>query len=109
MWMETSLNDNPDAILVSWEVFEVTIDDGVSRHFIGDDLLTQLPRVSSPILWYDSEKMLGKTRYNTIFRLKGNPSYKPGAAKAIHDWLVSGGFQCDKVEIISNNIISQQA
>lgn len=104
MWMETELNDNPDAILVKWEIFEVTINGGQSRHFIGDDLLTQLPRVSSPILWFDNNKMLGKTRYNTIYRLLKDPSNKPNAGEVIHEWLTSNGFNCDKVEIISDKV-----
>lgn len=106
MWRETSLKDNPDFILLKWEVFEISLNGVTSRHFIGDDILTQSPKVSAPIIRFDHEKMLGKTKNSTIFRLLKTPSGRSDARDIIYTWLIDSGFYCDDVSIISGTLVT---
>ena len=109
MWKNKNLNDIPDYVLIKWEVFELTINGLKSRHFIGDDVLSQQPKVSSPIVLFDNKKMLGCTRFKMIYRLMGTPSSHPDASRVIHEWLENTGIACDNVEIISGDLVNKNS
>ncbi len=63
----------PEIVLARWRIFEVSSRfwEGRTRHFVGDNLTEGSGRVSSQIVQFDKEKMMGITRSNRAYELRG--------------------------------------
>jgi hypothetical protein len=102
IWMEKPLVDAPDAILLHWKVFEIHAGNKVTRHFIGDDIISQTPLVSSHITTFDSEGMLGITRFKRVYKLqRTEASDDIDTHTIINNWLESLGVSFDEIRVIS--------
>lgn len=71
IWSATPIEQTPEIELAVWRIYEVSSElwPEVTRHFCGYNLTEQEGRVSSAIIEFDKEKMIGKTRSGRIYKL----------------------------------------
>ena len=109
IWRTTPVKDEPVITLHSWRVFAVPSpkEDGVDHHFNGYSGGVSSSvfggggegRVSSKIVEWDQEKMIGTTRSGRKYQLIGPPGFNGDAAYVYNSWLrinnVNEGDVCD--------------
>lgn len=71
VYRPNSVDAEPEAILMSWRVYEVDFgpDHGKSRHFVGYNTVTKDGRVSSPIQTWDRPSRTGVSRSGRLYTL----------------------------------------
>jgi|GEM_PF-967724 len=86
IWKVTPIDTEPEIVLADWTVFEVTskLWPERTRHFVGYNQTGREGRVSSAIVWFDSDKMRGQTRSGRIYQLHGNQG--AGSPDGLHVW-----------------------
>lgn len=74
LWATLSVEEEPSLELRDWQVFEIPSLDGAGRdhHLIGTSP-GDPGRVSSRIVVFDREKMIGQTRSGRKYKLVGEP------------------------------------
>jgi hypothetical protein len=84
LWKASSIEDTPSLELARWSVYEVDSElwPGSTCHFVGYNLTEREGRVSSAIVEFDKEKMVGKTKSGRVYQLCGPPGHDPDA-----DWV----------------------
>jgi hypothetical protein len=82
IWQPAPVAEEPKLTLVSWRVLKTEIGE---RHFAGIRLDTQRGRVSSPIIEFTPETLVGTTRTGRVYRLLGTPRW---AGDALYTWLL---------------------
>lgn len=87
IWLTDPVETAPVVILTRWMVFSVPSPDGKGRdrHFNGYNQTEG--RVSSKIVDFDPEKMLGTTRSGRKYRLYGPPGFSQDAHYVLGQWL----------------------
>lgn len=83
IWATTPVTQEPDIVLVRWQVIELPDGD---RHFVGYNGYGQEGRVSSLIVDYNKEAKMGKTRSGRTYHLKGEPSSDSDAIYVWEGW-----------------------
>ena len=81
IWGTRTVKVEPDIKLTHWQVFSVPSLDGEGRdhHFSGSAMHSGDPgRVSSRIVSFDSETMIGTTRSGRAYQLVGPPGGRRG-------------------------------
>lgn len=84
VWNVTSVQDEPDFVLISWRVFKTEQNE---FHFVGESL-EGTGRVSSAILNFDPERMSGKTASGRIYHLSGEMGFSEEAEYVWSAWVV---------------------
>ncbi len=83
IWCVAAVNEQPEIILCDWRV--VQIEDG-SRHFVGYNVVDREGRVSTDIVKFDPETMIGVTRSGRAYLLQGDPGCHPDADATWDGW-----------------------
>jgi hypothetical protein len=101
IWRVKPIAESPEIILDNWTIFEVSTPlwAGKTRHFVGYNVGDREGRVSSAIVEFDAEKMLGKTCSGRVYKLAG--SQGDGSADALHTW----GLWCRRNEIAECRVV----
>lgn len=75
IWKPESVKEEPEVVLGKWQIYEVESElwEGKTRHFVGYNYVYNEGRISSAIIEFDKEKMIGKTKSGRIYKLKGDP------------------------------------
>lgn len=92
LWAPPAVDRQPDVRLVRWQIFELP--DG-SRHFCGCHAGPSIHegRVSSPIVEFSPDTMIGSTRSGRTYSLEGDPGSDDDADRVKHAWLLYNGFE----------------
>lgn len=74
LWKTAPVEEEPSLELRDWQVFEIpSLDgEGTDHHFVGSTLYDP-GRVSSQIVSFDQEEMVGTTRSGRRYKLVGEP------------------------------------
>jgi len=89
LWKTNSVSTEPAIDLVKWNVFAVPSKNGldIDCHFNGYSTSGYEGRVSSKIMAFDKETMIGTTRSGRQYRLMDMPSYDGDAYYVYQNWL----------------------
>jgi len=89
IWQTKPVEDEPVIALSRWHVFAVPSPkgEGVDHHFNGYRSEVGEGRVSSKIMEFDQEKMIGTTRSGRKYQLIGQPGSTMDAVYVYHNWL----------------------
>ena len=90
IWATNPITTDPVVTLVKWSVFRVPSPNGDPRgdcHFNGYNTGDQEGRVSSKIMAFDQETMVGTTRSGRKYQLMDEPGYDGDAAYVRDYWL----------------------
>jgi len=89
IWKTDSVSTEPAIELVKWNVFAALAQNGVDydSHFNGYSTSGYEGRVSSKIVAFDKETMIGTTRSGRQYRLTGQPGYDGDASYVRDRWL----------------------
>ncbi len=101
IWKTNPVTDEPVIELVKWSVFRVPAPNGDPRgdqHFNGYSTSQYEGRVSSKIMAFDQETMVGTTRSGRKYQLMGQPGYDGDAAYIRDHWLRMNHLKEDDVE-----------
>ena len=88
VWKPESIEHEPEVSLRNWVIYEI---EG-TRHFVGYNIREGSGRVSSPIVKFDKEKMIGVTRSGRVYRLIGESNYSADAHYTWYRWCNLNGF-----------------
>ena len=104
IWRVKPIAEVPEVILDNWTIFEVMTPlwPGKTRHFVGYNLGDREGRVSSAIVEFDVEKMLGKTRSGRVYKLAGHQG--DGSADGLHTW----GLWCRRNEVTECQVVGPE-
>ena len=83
IWAVSSVEDHPEAELVSWRVFELENGD---RHFCGYETNFREGRVCSRVESFDPESRQGLTSSGRCYRLLGAPGHNSDALYVWDRW-----------------------
>lgn len=88
-WLIASVEQEPQASLMNWRVFEVVLREGAATtfHLVGYALEVREGRVSSAIQAIDLEKMVVKTISGRIYWLRGKAGFDGSAEFVWREWL----------------------
>lgn len=90
IWATNPITTDPVIMLVKWSVFRVPSPDGDPRgecHFNGYNTSEYEGRVSSKIMAFDQDTMVGTTKSGRQYRLMDEPGYDDDAAYVRDYWL----------------------
>ena len=89
IWKTNAVTTEPIIDLVKWNVFAIPARNGldIDSHFNGYSTAGYEGRVSSKIMAFDKETMIGTTRSGRQYRLMGEPSYDGDAYYVYQNWL----------------------
>jgi len=89
VWKTNPVSTEPVIELVKWNVFAVLAPNGVDydSHFNGYNTSEYEGRVSSKIMAFDKETMIGTTRSGRQYRLTDLPGYDGDASYVRDRWL----------------------
>lgn len=89
IWKTNSVSTEPAIELVKWNVFAVLESNGVDYgcHINGYSTSGYEGRVSSKIMAFDKETMIGTTRSGRQYRLTGPPGFDGDASYVRDRWL----------------------
>ena len=89
MWKTNPVSTEPTINLIKWNVFAVADKDGLDFgcHFNGYSPSGYEGRVSSKIMSFDKETMIGTTRSGLQYRLMDMPGYDGDAHYVYQNWL----------------------
>lgn len=89
VWKTNPVSTEPVIELVRWNVFAVLAQNGVSydSHFNGYNTSGYEGRVSSKIVSFEKDTMIGTTRSGRQYRLTGPPGYDGDASYIRDQWL----------------------
>lgn len=82
IWKPESIEKEPEVSLKNWIIYEI----GNTRHFVGCNIFEGSGRVSSPIIKFDKEKMVGVTRSGRVYHLIGESGYSSDADYTWKHW-----------------------
>jgi hypothetical protein len=88
IWKTTSIEETPEIRLLDWQIFE--LEDG-SKHFMGYNITEREGRVSSAIVEFDEETMIGRTKSGRTYQLLGGPGTNSDALYVLVRWLEING------------------
>jgi len=95
VWRVAPAKEHPEAVLVSWRVFELENGD---RHFCGRETLYREGRVTSRVVSFDPKSRQGITRSSRCYELQGPPGHNADALYVWDYWCrVNGITQCTDV------------
>lgn len=88
-WLIASVEQEPQASLMNWRVFEVVLREGAATtfHLVGYALEVREGRVSSAIQAIDLKEMLVKTISGRIYQLRGEAGFDGRAEFVWREWL----------------------
>jgi len=88
IWKPASVDRAPEVTMSEWRIMEVTSPywDGASRHFVGHNVTDGEGRVSSNIVEFDKEKMVGITRSGRVYHLVGSSRQDADAGYVWNQW-----------------------
>lgn len=90
VWKTIPVAEQPDYVLQSWQVYELpSLDgEGMDHHFVGRGGYGFDPgRVSSRIVEFDPEQMVGITRSGRRYQLQGPPGHSGDGNYVFDRWL----------------------
>lgn len=90
VWRPASVADEPETVLSPWFVFELK---NGNRHFVGRTYYSGYAsegRVSSRIVSFDPDEMVGITRSGRRYKLEGPPGFDSDANYVWHQWKYIG-------------------
>lgn len=89
LWKTNPVSEQPVIELCKWDVFAVPSfeGEGVDHHFCGYNASGQEGRVSSKIMEFDLETMVGTTRSGRKYQLIRTPGYDGDAEYVKRNWL----------------------
>jgi len=101
IWKVAPIDTEPEITLSDWTVFGVTskLWPGKTCHFVGYNHAGREGRVSSAIVRFDCDKMLGETRSGRIYQLHGTQG--SGSPDGLHVW----SLWCLRNEIIESRVV----
>jgi len=104
IWRIKPIAESPEIILDNWTIFEVSTPlwPGKTRHFVGYNHRDREGRVSSAIVEFDAEKMLGKTRSGRVYKLTGRQG--DGSPDGLHTW----GLWCRRNEVAECQVVGPE-
>lgn len=100
VWAVAPIDEEPEISLLEWSVYEV--EDG-DRHFVGWNMERREGRVSSKIISFDQEKMVGITSSGRVYALIGKRGFNSDAEYTWNRWKKINLVQM--VNDISNSLI----
>lgn len=106
IWKVAPIELEPEIKLTDWTVFEVMsrLWPGVkTRHFVGYSMYGNEGRVSSAIVRFDAEKMVGVTISGRVYQLEGHQG--SGDQDGLHTF----GLWCRRNEVTAAEIITISA
>lgn len=105
IWSVESIDSEPEIVLVDWIIFEVNSQHRQQKtsHFVGYNLCGREGRVSSAIVQFDREKMIGMTKSGRIYNLKGPQG--TGSPDGLHTW----NYWCLHSKITTCDVVSSDS
>lgn len=91
------IDQEPHVQLTKWRVFEVSIEDVTTRHFIG--WAEYEGRVSSNIVTFDPATKKGVSRSGRVYELEGNSGFDQDALYVWNQWIRTNGFVAHQKDI----------
>jgi len=77
VWRVATIDEEPEIVLVDWKIWQVRFADyeEMSLHFVGYSVHGREGRVSSAILEFDRDALIGKTQSGRTYKLSGKSGY----------------------------------
>ena len=89
LWRTQPVDSDPVITLESWQVFEVSDDEGLSsRHFVGYNIDGREGRTSSSIVEFDPVTMIGSTRSGRKYKLVGSSGNSGDGLYTFERWCI---------------------
>lgn len=104
IWTTIPVDEEPVYPLEAWQVFELpSLDgEGLDHHFVGSGGRGFDPgRVSSRIVEFDRERMVGITRSGRRYELHGPPGHSGDGSYVFDRWLKIFGVDTSKVRNVT--------
>lgn len=88
IWKPGTIKEEPEVILNPWQIYEVESElwKGRTRHFVGYNTIYKEGRVSSAIVEFDKNTMVGKTNSGRVYKLKEESGYNADASYVWEFW-----------------------
>ncbi|KAB0667703.1 sigma-70 family RNA polymerase sigma factor [Oryzomonas japonica] len=101
IWRVKPISADPEVTLTDWTIFEVSsaLWPQKTRHFVGYNVYGREGRVSSAIMEFDAEKMIGVTRSGRVYRLDGCQG--DGSPDGLHTWY----YWCLRNKITNSHVV----
>ena len=84
LYIPAPIEEAPEVVLSQWTVYQLPDGD---HHFVGYNLLEGAGRVSSKIVAFNKDTMIGTTRSGRIYKLQGEPGTSMQAVYVWNAWL----------------------
>ena len=98
IWKTRSIEQVPQLTLIHWSVRELPNGD---RHFVGYNITEMEGRVSSKIVKFDPEAMVGRTRSGRVYKLDGSMGTSGDSEYTWNRWLNIYGLSPDATKVVS--------
>lgn len=100
IWKTRPIEQIPQLVLTQWTVRELPSGD---RHFVGYNLTEMEGRVSSMIVEFDPNAMVGRTRSGRVYKLDGSIGGNADAEYTWNRWLSIYGLSPEDTRILKED------
>ena len=90
IWKVAPITQEPDIELTQWQIMELPNGD---RHFVGYNARGWEGRVSSKVVTFDNDSVIGITESNRNYKLAGKPGFNRDASYVWNQWRRINGVE----------------